>query len=135
MDKSLDGQEEFGPSGFVSLECLSSWVNLPKEYLRELAKKGQIPHLVVGGRRRFNVWQVTQALKNVAAEPDLKNEFVDDLAIDLMFKWRRGTARRKAKQGVLPHVIDPAGEIKFVREDVMKLVKPVGYTNGTLSES
>lgn len=67
MDKSLDGQEEFGPSGFVSLACLSSWVNLPKEYLRELATKGQIPHLVVGGRRRFNVWQVTQAMKNIAS--------------------------------------------------------------------
>jgi hypothetical protein len=53
---------------YHSLESLAATLRLPKTYLRDLAKSGTIPVLVVGGRLRFDVVQVQRALRVLAKD-------------------------------------------------------------------
>ena len=61
-------------SYFVSLSCLSSNLKLPKDYLVQLARKGEIPCLAVNGRLRFNPAAVQQALDKLAARGERNGE-------------------------------------------------------------
>ncbi|MBN2512718.1 MAG: excisionase family DNA-binding protein [Sedimentisphaerales bacterium] len=51
---------------YISLEALAARLQLPKAYLRRLAAENQIPHLIVGGRYRFNPIAVQAALDRLA---------------------------------------------------------------------
>ncbi len=53
---------------YFSLEALASRLQLPKAYLRRLAKENRIPSLSVSGRLRFNPVAVQAALDRLAAE-------------------------------------------------------------------
>lgn len=53
---------------FLSLEELSTKLNLPRTYLRQLADAGTIPCLRPGGRRRFDTKAVGEALSRLAAQ-------------------------------------------------------------------
>jgi hypothetical protein len=55
---------------FVSLDRLSRYFDLPKDYLRELADKNLIPFLNVKGYRRFNPITVEKALSKLAKKGD-----------------------------------------------------------------
>ena len=58
---------------FVSLECLSATLRLPRRYLRALAFAGEIPALRVSGRLRFHIGTVKAALLR-KAEHDVQEE-------------------------------------------------------------
>ena len=51
---------------YITLECLASRLNLPQNYLKQLADLGEIPRLLVGGRRRFMEEHVRDALRILA---------------------------------------------------------------------
>lgn len=51
---------------YISLEHLAATLRLPKKYLKELAIAGHIPVLHPGGRMRFRVDDVRQALRSLA---------------------------------------------------------------------
>ena len=51
---------------YLSLERLAAVLNLPKSYLRKLAKQKQIPFLDVSGRMRFQEKDVREALTKMA---------------------------------------------------------------------
>ena len=53
---------------FISLTHLSSELKLPRDFIAELAKNGQLPSLNVKGRLRFNLETVKHALDNLAAK-------------------------------------------------------------------
>lgn len=53
---------------YVSLEALAAELCLPKEYLKNLASRGDIPNLDVNGKMRFNLQAVQQALDKLAAK-------------------------------------------------------------------
>jgi hypothetical protein len=44
--------------------------------------------------------------------------------VDLLFRYPTGRSRRLARQGKLPHIILPDGEIRFVREVIAELLRP-----------
>jgi predicted site-specific integrase-resolvase len=45
--------------------------------------------------------------------------------IDARLNWERGTARRLARRGVLPHVVLPDGAIRFRWEEISRLLRYV----------
>lgn len=51
---------------YITLEKVARQLNLPKRYIRDLTKAGKIPHLIVGGRMRFNLPLVQNALLKIA---------------------------------------------------------------------
>jgi len=56
-------------NGFVSLDCLSIRMELPKSYLRQLAAANKIPFVIVGGnRKRFNQEDVCLAIRQMAQQ-------------------------------------------------------------------
>jgi hypothetical protein len=55
-------------SYFVSLSCLSSSLKLPRDYLLQLARQGEIPCLTVKKQLRFNPVAVQRALDKLASE-------------------------------------------------------------------
>lgn len=61
-------------SEYISLEVLAATLGLPPRYLRSMAIRGEIPHLNVNGRRRFNEDQVRAALERIAERTDERKE-------------------------------------------------------------
>ena len=55
-------------SEYLPLDALAAALNLPRPYLRRLAREGRIPALNVNGRLRFDEAQVREALRRLAAE-------------------------------------------------------------------
>jgi len=55
----------FDDEQYISLEMVSARVNLSERFIREKTKAGKIPHLIVGGRLRFQVKSVRAALKDM----------------------------------------------------------------------
>jgi len=53
-------------SEYIALEALAARLNLPQEYIKELAQNGDIPYLYVNGRMRFCEPDVRQALTNLS---------------------------------------------------------------------
>ena len=58
-------------SQYIPLDALSATLGLPRNYLRALAMKGDIPHLNVNGRMRFSERQVREKLDAIALEPEM----------------------------------------------------------------
>ena len=56
---------------FVALDNLAAALGLPRRFLRQLAEQGSIPHLVVGGRLRFDETEVRAALAELARSEDV----------------------------------------------------------------
>lgn len=50
---------------YISLDVLSTKLNLPHPYLNNLAETGQIPFLDVNGRKKFQENSVREALSMV----------------------------------------------------------------------
>ena len=56
---------------FMSLDCLSGRLDLPKKYLRRLADERKIPFVVVAGNRRlFNQADVCNAIRRLTTQRD-----------------------------------------------------------------
>jgi len=56
---------------FITLSRLAARLGLPRRFLREQARRGLIPHLLVGGRMRFEEAAVCEALRRQSvARPD-----------------------------------------------------------------
>jgi excisionase family DNA binding protein len=54
---------------WMSLDCLSGRLDLPKKYLRRLADENKIPFVVVAGnRRRFNQSDVCDAIRRLTTQ-------------------------------------------------------------------
>jgi len=53
---------------YLPLDALAATLNLPRPYLRRLAREGRIPVLHVNGRLRFDEVQVRGALRRLAAD-------------------------------------------------------------------
>jgi len=53
---------------YIPLNKLRFRLGLPKKYLQDLAERGDIPNLIVNGRRRFNERDVRAALSERAAK-------------------------------------------------------------------
>jgi hypothetical protein len=45
--------------------------------------------------------------------------------IDLRLNWPAGTAQRLAKRERLPHVVLPNGDVRFVWEEIVPLIRHV----------
>jgi predicted site-specific integrase-resolvase len=43
--------------------------------------------------------------------------------VDRLFRFERGSAKKLASQGDLPHVVLPGGEIRFVREEIDQFLR------------
>lgn len=54
---------------FITLHALATRLGLPRRFLREQARRGVIPYLLVGGRMRFEESAVCEALRRQAAQP------------------------------------------------------------------
>lgn len=54
---------------YLPLDALAARLNLPRTYVRRLAREGRIPSLNVNGRLRFDESAVREALRQLAAEP------------------------------------------------------------------
>ena len=50
---------------YVSLEKVARQLNLPQGYIRKLTKAGENPYLYVGGRLRYQVKSVGEALSRI----------------------------------------------------------------------
>jgi len=59
--------------GYITLDGLSTRLNLPGSYLRNLAEGNRIPFLLVKGRMRFHEDQVREALGNLARNTHASN--------------------------------------------------------------
>ena len=55
-------------SCFLPLDVLATDLGLSRQYLRRLAREGEIPYLDVNGRKRFDPEQVRIALRDFAAK-------------------------------------------------------------------
>lgn len=56
------------PESYLPLEPAASWLGLPKTHLRRLADTGQVPFILVGKSRRFNLADVRARLSAMAEE-------------------------------------------------------------------
>lgn len=54
---------------FITLHALATRLGLPRRFLREQARRGVIPCLLVGGRMRFEESAVCEALRRQASQP------------------------------------------------------------------
>ena len=52
---------------YISLEKVSRQLRLPQKYIRQQTEAGKIPHLVVGGRLRYQVRAVREALAGLSS--------------------------------------------------------------------
>lgn len=50
---------------YISLEKVAGQLSLPQKFIREKAKAGKIPHLIVGSRLRFQLKAVRAALDKI----------------------------------------------------------------------
>jgi hypothetical protein len=66
---------------YVSLEKVAGQLNLPQRYLRELTNAGKIAHLLVGGRLRYQVKGVREALSLIEHQPDAGRQLKSKSAI------------------------------------------------------
>ena len=53
-------------SGYITLDSLTTRMNLPRAYLQDLVERGKLPFLSVRGRERFNEAEVRAALKEMS---------------------------------------------------------------------
>ncbi len=53
-------------TSYISLDVLAARLGLPKPFLREQARRGLIPCLMVGGKMRFEESSVRDALRRQA---------------------------------------------------------------------
>jgi len=53
---------------YISLEKVSRRLRLPQRYIRQETEAGKIPHLIVGGRLRYQEKAVREALDWMAIE-------------------------------------------------------------------
>ncbi len=53
-------------NGYITLDSLVTRLNLPKKFLKDLVKEGDIPYLEVNGRLRFSEPEVRGALAYLA---------------------------------------------------------------------
>lgn len=60
-------------NGYISLEKVAREVNLPQRYIRKETEAGKIPHLVVGGRLRYQLKAVRAALERIEQEAANRN--------------------------------------------------------------
>jgi hypothetical protein len=51
---------------YTSLEKVSRQLRLPQSYIRQQTEAGKIPHLIVGGRLRYQVKAVREALARLS---------------------------------------------------------------------
>ena len=54
---------------FITLSRLAARLGLPQRFLREQARRGLIPYLLVGGRMRFEEAAVCEALRRQSLGP------------------------------------------------------------------
>ena len=59
----------FFPNEYITLQSLKVRTGLPEKYLVKLAENGDIPSLLVNGKRRFKEDDVLTALKELANKP------------------------------------------------------------------
>jgi excisionase family DNA binding protein len=53
---------------YMSLDALAARLGLPRGFLRDQARRGTIPHLLAGGRLRFEESAVREALRQQSAK-------------------------------------------------------------------
>jgi len=63
---------------YYSLEGVAAKLHLPQKFIRTLAEEGKIPHLIVGGRMRFNPAAVQAALDRLAEQSQSQEEHRDE---------------------------------------------------------
>lgn len=68
---------------YISLECLALRVGLPQSYLRGLIREGRLPHLVVGGRKRFNESSVCEVLHKIEQEASKVPTLLSDMQLSV----------------------------------------------------
>ena len=59
---------------YTSLEKVSRQLRLPQSYIRQQTEAGKIPHLIVGGRLRYQVKAVREALSRIERQANRLSE-------------------------------------------------------------